>query len=339
MKEKITKVGIAREYRLRYGAETPTAKVARIMYSENKEIFKDFEDARINVGRAEGKRLAAGKSKESIIKTSKKLGIEIKEERPKNPYNIPESDEESFIPFLIKGHKKGLIINDIHIPYHSIDALTAAISFAKKEKPDFIFLNGDIVDFYQLSYFMKDPRQRRFSEELDMLSDFVGTLKKEFKCKIYYKFGNHEERYDHYLYQKAHELKGVKEFELEEIVKRRCGDIEIIRDKRIVSISGLPFIHGHEFGRAVFSPVNAARGLFLQSKHSAVKGDCHTTSEHTESDIYGKIMTTYSVGALCGLTPKWLPLNKWNHGFAIIEIIDSKKYRFRNYRIYKGEVL
>jgi hypothetical protein len=93
--------------------------------------------------------------------------------------------------------------------------------------------------------------------------------------KIYFKFGNHEERYEKFLFQKAKELVGVPEFELENIIKARAEGIEIIKDKRLVVMNGLPFVHGHEFGRRLFSPVNAARGLILQAKHSAVKGDCH----------------------------------------------------------------
>jgi hypothetical protein len=88
----------------------------------------------------------------------------------------------------------------------------------------------------------------------------------------------------------------------------------------------------------MFSPVNAARGLFNQAKHSAVKGDCHNTSENPEKDILGKIMTTYSVGCLCDLNPKWLPLNKWNHGVAV-QHNTKNKYLLENRRIYKGELI
>ena len=312
----------------------PHLKLARIMFKKEPLFFKTVEDARHSLRYIEGK---AG----NVLKHDKIVNSEFFKEqvRPKNPYNIPKSDEEEYLPFNLKGHKKGLIINDIHLPYHSIEAITAMIDFAKKEKPDFIFINGDLLDFHSLSFFQKDPRKKRFSEELDMMKEFLGNLKKIFRCKIYFKFGNHEERYDSFLFQKANELLGVEEFELEEIVKKRVPDVVIIRDKRLVIMNGLPFIHGHEFGRGVFSPVNAARGLFLQSKHSAVKGDCHATSEHTERDIMGKIMTTFSVGCLCGLTPKWLRLNKWNHGFAIIELVGNKDFKFRNYRIHKGQVL
>lgn len=324
------KADIARAYRDRFGMDMPTKKLARIIYSENNLIYKDMEDARTVLRGIEGK-----KGKKDRHKQTHKLEAA----RPRNPYNLPKSDEETNEPYYIKGHKKGLILNDIHLPYHSVEALTAAIDFAKKDKPDFILLNGDIVDFHGVSYFQKDPHKKRFSEELDMLKDFIASLKSIFNCKIYYKLGNHEYRYNSFLYQKAHELSGVEEFKLEEIIAKRCPDVEIISDKTLIIIAGLPFLHGHEFGRGLFNPVNSARGLFLQAKNSAVKGDSHVTSEHSETDVMGRLMTTYSIGCLCGLTPKWLPFNKWNHGFGMIDIIDENNYKFRNYRIYNGVVL
>jgi predicted phosphodiesterase len=329
----MNKSTLAREYRTKH-PDKPSLALARIMYNENKLLFKDVEDARDKLRYIEGKKGA---------RLRKQVGDSpfLKEEaRPYNPYNLPESDEKSYEPYILKGHRRGLIINDIHLPYHSVEALTAAFGHAKKEKPDFVFINGDLLDFHQLSYFQKDPRKKRFSEELDMFKQFFITLQKQFKCQVYFKFGNHEERYDSFLYQKAGELVGVDEFSLESIIKARAEGIEVIRDKRLVVMNGLPLIHGHEFGRGVFSPVNAARGLFLQAKHNCVKGDCHTTSEHTDPDIFGKMMTTWSIGCLCGLNPKWLPLNKWNHGFAMIDLGQNENdFELRNYRIYKGRVL
>lgn len=327
------KTDTAIEFRRKHGSgeEMPTTKLARIMYKEAHPMFKDFQDARYVLRRIEGKTgtKKPGKTRSDFL---------MKENRPINPYKLPDSDEEPFEPYFIRGHKRGLILNDLHFPYHSISAISATIEFGISYKPDFIFINGDLNDFHSLSYFQKDPRKKRFNEELDMAGDFFKTLKNIFKCKIYFKFGNHEERYQSFLFQKAHELLGVEEFELETLYKNRVPDLEIIKDKRIVDIAGLPFVHGHEFGRGLFSPVNAARGLFLQAKRSAVKGDCHNTSEHPKPDLYGKPMMCFSVGCLCGLTPKWLPINKWNHGFATIDILGENKYKFRNYRIYNGEV-
>jgi len=305
--------------------EMPTLKLARIMYNENNLSFKSLEAARTAIRAIEGKA-------DGCTKATHKAP-----NRPYNPYSLPDSDAKEYKPFMMPSYEKVGIMNDIHVPYHDIPAVTAAIDFLKKSEINALFLNGDVLDIHPLSYFERDPKAKRFSEELDTMKRLFEILTKELKCKIYFKFGNHEERYDKFLLQKAHELVGVEEFELENIIRRRF-DCEVIKDKRLVIINGLPYVHGHEFGRGVFSPVNAARGLFNQAKHSAVKGDCHNTSENPEKDILGKIMTTYSVGCLCDLNTKWLPLNKWNHGVAI-QHNDKKKYLLENRRIYKGEII
>lgn len=328
---------LARKYRDEHGMEMPSKKLARIMYDENKLLFKDTEHARRTLRGIEGK---SGGAEKAAITNPELTKYYMDEERPKNPYNIPESDEESYEPYIITGHKRVGIINDIHLPYHSIEAVTATLDFLKKEEPDAIFINGDVLDCHQLSYFEKDPKKKQFFQELETFKEFFNILKKTFGAKIYFKFGNHEERYEKFLFQKAKELVGVPEFELENILKARAEGIEIIKDQRLVVMNGLPFVHGHEFGRRLFTPVNAARGLILQAKHSAVKGDCHTTSEHPEPDIFGKLMTCWSVGCLCGLHPKWFRLNKWNHGFAIVDLDENGyEYQFRNKRILDGKVL
>ena len=328
----MTKADLARSYRDREGMKMPTLKLARIMYDENKLMFTNVEAARSTLREIEGK---AGHKKRSTCKIEERHKCP---ERPKNPYNLPESDAEPFEPFVMPFYERVLIMNDIHLPYHDTDALTAAIDYGVRNEPNAVFLNGDVLDIHQLSFFEKDQKKKDFANELEVFKQFMGIIQETFKVPIYFKFGNHEERYDRFLLQKAKELAGVEEFELSNIVKKRA-DCTIIRDKRIVVINGLPYIHGHEFGRGVFSPVNAARGLFLQAKHSSVKADCHTTSQHTEPDIFGKIMTTYSVGALCGLTPKWLPLNKWNHGCAVQFNEKKDTYSLDNRRIFKGKIL
>jgi predicted phosphodiesterase len=250
---------------------------------------------------------------------------------------LPQSDEAIYEPYQLKA-KRLLVLSDIHIPYHSIDALTCAFDYAKDEKPDAILLNGDTLDFFGLSRFSKDPKARSFAHELKTFKEFMDIVKKTFDAKIYFKIGNHEERYFHFLWMKAHEIVGVEEFELENIIKSRAEGIEIIKDKRIIKAGDLNIIHGHEFGGSVFSPVNIARGLFLKGKVSAMQGHNHSTSEHTESNMNGEITTTWSLGCLCELHPAYLPINKWNHGFSIIDI-DGQNFEVRNKRIFKGKVL
>jgi predicted phosphodiesterase len=321
----MNKSKLCADYREKYGWDMPTLKLARIVFKDNPLLFRDVEAARLTLRGIEGK-------------ADNRVGVrKVVPERPKNPYNLPQSDEAIFQPYALES-KRLLVLSDIHIPYHSIDALSCTFDYAKKEKPDAILLNGDTLDFFGLSRFAKDPKARSFAHELKTFKEFMDVLKKTFNAKIYFKIGNHEERYFHFLWMKAHEIVGVEEFELENIIKSRAEGIEIIKDKRIMKAGDLNIIHGHEFGGSVFSPVNIARGLFLKGKVSAMQGHNHSTSEHTESNMNGEITTTWSLGCLSELHPAYLPINKWNWGFAIIDI-DGQDFEVRNKRIYKGKVL
>ena len=321
----MTKIELCNQYREKYGWEMPTLKLARIVYNENPLLFNTVDTARTVL------RSLEGKGSKRVLKRKDV------EERPKNPYSLPESDEAIYQPYDLKA-KRLLVLSDIHIPYHNIEALTCAFDFAKAEKPDAILLNGDTLDFFGLSRFSKDPKARSFAHELKTFKEFMDVIKKTFNAKIYFKIGNHEERYFHFLWMKAHEIVGVEEFELENIIKSRAEGIEIIKDKRIIKAGDLNIIHGHEFGGSVFSPVNIARGLFLKGKVSAMQGHNHCSSEHSESNMNGELTTTWSLGCLCELHPAYLPINKWNHGFAIVDI-DKQNFEVRNKRIHKGKIL
>jgi len=322
----MTKVGIARKFREMFGWEMPTRKAARLLYKDNNLTFKDEEDARYALRSIEGK--ASPKSK--VIK-------EV-EERPKNPYKLPESDEDEFLPYKISGHKRIAVFSDIHLPYHSVSCITAALDFCKKEKPDALLLNGDTIDAHRLSRFIKDPKKRNFALELDTFKQLFEIFEKELKCKIYFKIGNHEDRYEHFLYEKAGELVGIEEFTFENIIKARAKGIEIIGDKKPMQIGNLWGIHGHEYVGGISAPVNPARGLFLKSKVSCFQGHNHQTSEHTEPTLSGKMVTTWSLGCMSELHPQYMPLNRWNHGFAMIDL-DGENFEFRNKRIFNGKIL
>jgi predicted phosphodiesterase len=325
----IKKIDLARQYRDKYGMGMPTLKLARIMYKENNLYFTSLDAARTCLRKIEGKVTSA---------QGPKVVTHPAPERPKNPYKLPASDETEFTPYEIKGHKRIAIFSDIHVPYHSIDCITAALDYCKKEKPDALLLNGDTIDCHRLSRFTKDPKKRNFALELDTFKELFNIFEREMKCKIYFKVGNHEERYEHFLYEKAGELVGIEEFTFENIIKARARGIEIISDKRPMKMGGLWGIHGHEYIGGISAPVNPARGLNLKAKVSCFQGHNHQTSEHTEPTLGGKMVTTWSLGCMSELHPAYMPLNKWNHGFAMVDL-DGEDFEFRNKRVYKGKIL
>jgi predicted phosphodiesterase len=322
------KTQLAKEYRARYGNEMPNLKLARIMYNENKLLFFDVEDARKYVRYIEGK---------TINSTPKKRTYPRMPDRPRNPYKLPDSATKEYEPYDIP-ESRLLILSDIHIPYHDVDALSAILDFVAGEEIEAILLNGDVLDFYGLSRFTRDPKQRSVADELETLQQFYAALRDALPLPVYYKYGNHEERYDHFLWTKAAEIAGVPEFNLDNVIANRMPGVKIIKDKRIVRFGHLSIIHGHEYASGIFQSVNVARGLFLKSKVSSLQGHAHQVSEHTETDMNGKITTTWSVGCLCDMHPDYAKLNKWSQGFAIARR-DGDDFSVKNYRIHKGTIL
>jgi hypothetical protein len=55
------------------------------------------------------------------------------------------------------GQGRYLVLSDVHIPYHDEDALTTALEWGLNNDVDTIILNGDIMDCYPVSSFVKGP--------------------------------------------------------------------------------------------------------------------------------------------------------------------------------------
>ena len=155
------------------------------MYNENNLSFKDVEDARFVLREIEGK--VGEKAKKKINNT-----IEVPN-RPYNPYNLPESYQEKREFFrLPEACNNILLISDLHIPYHDIDAITVALNYGKEHKVNTIFINGDLIDNAQVSRFEKDMKKRSVKQEFDATKQFLVSLRKAFPdASIYWLKGNH----------------------------------------------------------------------------------------------------------------------------------------------------
>jgi UDP-2,3-diacylglucosamine pyrophosphatase LpxH len=339
----MNKSSLAREYRHKYGSEMPTKKLARIMYSEHTLLFINLEDARNTL------RYIEGKLGHKDVKAVKDSPFYMDTPRPHNPYALPPSDEKEYTPYIIEGPQRIAAFFDVHCPYHSIEALTAALEWLSEQKPTILLIGGDFFDFYGLSRFMKDPDKRSPAEEIrtgvELLQAIFTALQPK---KVVFKMGNHDERFEHFLWQKMGEMSGLndleelKEITLENILRRRLGDkfpLDFVGEKRIIKAGDLNIAHGHEFPSGISSPVNIARGLYLRAKANAICGHHHKTSSHTETTINDEIVITYSVGCLCELHPLYMPINSWNHGVAMITLDENQKIDVQNKRIRNGRIM
>lgn len=246
--------------------------------------------------------------------------------------------KNDYSKFLIKEKRIG-ILSDIHFPYYDKEALNAAIAYLRKWKPDCILLNGDILDMYALSRFEKDPRARSFTYELDMLRSFTQQLIKLFpNARIVHKLGNHCERYEKLILQRVPELVDLELFKIENVIHAKELGIEVVQNRRLIKAGKLNIAHGHEFAAGFVAPVNPARGFYLKAKSNVIGGHHHTVSSHQEQDVNGNIIGAWSTGCLCELHPKYMPINRWQHGFATVENFGTD-FSVKNLTIIKGKVM
>lgn len=252
---------------------------------------------------------------------------------------MPQSVARPWTPYVFPAAGRIGVLSDAHVPFHDDRALQAAVGHLKRAGIAGLLLNGDWADFYAVSRHEKNPRDRDFRGELRAVRESLQWLRQEFPgVPIVYKLGNHEERWRAWLWQHASEISDEPEMHLSGWLKTERLGIEIVEDKRIVMLGELPALHGHELPHGLTSPVNPARGAYMRLKHSAIIGHHHQTSGHCEPDMLHREVFCWSTGCLCDLTPEYARINRWNHGFAIVEVHDDGQFDVSNLRVADGVV-
>lgn len=330
----IKSASIVNEYLNRF-PDTPSLTLAKKIYAEQSIYFKDIDCVRSYIRRKRGQcgeRIRSKQIDKSMYREPGKY----------NPFQLPKSYSEERKPFKLPlANNNILFISDLHIPYHDVTALNLALEYGKKQKVNTIFINGDLLDFHQLSRFQKDPKKRSVKEEFDICKDILKIIRKQFpKAAIYYLKGNHCMRYEKWLVVKAPEVFDMAEFQLETLLELNKFKVTAINDNVLVKFGKLNVSHGHHIIKGVFAPVNSARGAYLKAKASIIIGHTHQVSNHVEKTANREIISCWSVGCLCELQPDYDPMNtKASHGFAHITIEKNGNYHVDNKMIFNGAIL
>jgi predicted phosphodiesterase len=248
-------------------------------------------------------------------------------------YSIPASLARPVVHYNLDVVGRVGVLSDIHVPFHSRDALSVAVKHFKSCGIKALIVNGDAVDFYAISRYEKNPKQRDLLREISMTSDLFGWLRQELpKIPIIYKIGNHEERWVHWLWARTPEISDHERMGLGAWLELPKHGVELIDDHRAIMAGKLPILHGHEKGKTS-SPVNQARSAFTKLLHSVLEGHGHRTSVHAETNMMREEMCCFSTGCLCDLQLDYAVYNKWNHGFATVDVYSDGEYGVQNLRI------
>ena len=247
---------------------------------------------------------------------------------------LPPSLAKKWEPFELGTGITVGILSDVHIPYHDEAALAAAVAYLKKRKPDVLLLNGDFADFYTISRYTKNPKKRNFKREVKLLREGLAWLRSQFaSSRIVYKLGNHDERWDHWLWNHAPEISDLPQVRLPSILGAKKHGIEFVGDGRPVMAGKLAVFHGHELSGGPFVPAMPARSAFLRTTASVMVGHHHRTSTHTQPNWKHEEIVCWSVGCLADLNPEYSRVNASNWGMAEVEVEHDGQFSVRNYRI------
>jgi predicted phosphodiesterase len=320
---------IVREYIKKF-PNTSNYTLANKILKEQSLEFDNVENIRTMIRYVTG---SNGSQKNKDVK-DKSL---FRPARTSNDYLLPQSYANDFTLYEIK-QSRILIISDLHFPYQNNEAIILALDYGKEKKVDCIILNGDVMDQANISRHERDWRARSIAEEFEAVRVFLKSLRLHFpKTKIVWKLGNHEERWEKFLYNKAPEIFDVNDFQLEVLLKLGELKIEIVKDKRPIILGKLTVLHGHEL--MGMGGVNPARATFTKTMEDTLVGHYHRTSSHSEPTMNNRVIMVHSQGCLCEMNPMFMPINKWNLGFAYVDLnIITGDYVLENKKIIKGKI-
>lgn len=151
--------------------------------------------------------------------------------------------------------KKGLIIPDVHAPFHDKKGWGLAMQVAEKEKFDWCVILGDFPDFYSISSHVKAPsRALQFAKELGIANALLREVESHVKGRKVYIEGNHEDRYRRLIHEKVPELDGVTS--VDQMLGLSKHGWEIVPYKDHIMIGRVYFTH--DLGQAGASAVKNA---------------------------------------------------------------------------------
>jgi predicted phosphodiesterase len=187
---------------------------------------------------------------------------------------------------------KVFIIPDCHHPYVDKTAWELVLKVAKAWKPKHLILLGDFCDFYAVSAHDKDPRRSKMLDyEVMKCKEALSQLDAlKIKNKVFIG-GNHENRLERYLMQKAPELFNM--VRVEKILDLKKRGWQYVEYKRFYKLGKVVFTH--DLG---YAGRYAAHRALDAAQHSCVTGHTHRISYAVEGDVSGVSKLGTSLGWL-----------------------------------------
>ena len=209
-----------------------------------------------------------------------------------------------------------LVLSDHHIPYQDKQVETLSLDFVAEHQPNTIHLLGDLVDFYTLSRFDKEPsRLSDLQSDLEAALAYLERLRiVSPKSRIIWSEGNHENRLKRYLWNKAPELSRLAQLQIPELFHLNDFNIEWVDSHHPYEVGKLLFTHGdlvRKWSGASAKGHHDKYGCCVIHGHTHRLGSFYHT---TRAGSHG----AWENGCLCTLTPEYMVSPDWQNGWSVV---------------------
>jgi UDP-2,3-diacylglucosamine pyrophosphatase LpxH len=203
-------------------------------------------------------------------------------------------------------------ISDLHAPYEDKRAVALTFDALEHFKPDVVVVMGDFVDCLAVSHFSKDPaRVYGLEHEIRHAQKLLDRI--EAKRKIYVA-GNHEDRLQRYLMEKAPEV--IPFVNIPKLLDLEAKGWEYVPYKDSTRIGKLHITH--DVGSAGRYNVYKALDSF---QANVVTGHTHRLAYIVEGDALGSSQVSVQFGWLGDFAQvdymhRVTARRNWAHGFG-----------------------
>lgn len=210
-----------------------------------------------------------------------------------------------------------VVLSDMHFPYHDQRALHEVERFVGELKPDLLLYPGDVMDFYSISTFDKNPnRQETLQTELTMAGNmFSRHHKLTPNTRMIFELGNHEDRLRRFLWSKAPELSSLECLAVEGLFRLQDSGVEMVPYAEGVMLNGNFLVTHGEIIRAHSG--YTAKGMSDKYGGSGIHGHSHRLGSYYRRDRFG-VSGWWEGGCLCNLEPDYITHPNWQQGFSVV---------------------
>jgi len=239
-------------------------------------------------------------------------------------------------------YQLAVIANDFHIPFHDERALLLFKLFLRRERPDWLILDGDFQDFWEISSYDQAPRTgKEFREEIEMGKRILRSFRRSLPhARITWIEGNHEFRLRKYLIQNARELYGLPGLSVPDIFDLRRLKIEYVACHELASKFTDNFIRvgslyvGH-WDKASKNAAYAAKLLVEEKGVSLLQGHTHRFGAHARTTVDGRVLLGIENFSMCSRRQSYVSHPNWQQGFSVV-YFDPGSGRFHWFPILIG---